>query len=87
MHTIHGTKCSWEKKGWVTIDTTYDAVLIEYGTSSTFEKDPGSTKKKRNTKYTLLYIYRVLLILNYKNGSKTFFASRPSLMKVTYMLK
>lgn len=35
------------KKGWVTIDTTYDAVLIEYGTSSTFEKDPGEYKKEK----------------------------------------
>lgn len=36
-----------QKQGWVTIDTTYDAVMLENGTSSKFIKDIGDYRKRK----------------------------------------
>lgn len=36
-----------QQQGWVTIDATYDAVMLENGTSSEFLKDTGDYKKEK----------------------------------------
>jgi len=36
-----------QDQGWVTIDTTYDAVMLECGTIPTFKKDTGEYKKEK----------------------------------------